>query len=136
VVEDGIEMKWIDRSIIESPYHVGLCRTKEQFHRELQRLKVPYGDWPDWLCGGRAAVHTFIKCKGRDLCAIVCINSDKKASDPLLIGLLVHEAVHVWQEICEELNEQNPSIEFEAYSIQTIAQRLIVAYSKMGSKKT
>jgi len=134
VAENSIEMKWIDRAIIESPYCIGLCRTEEQFKKELQRLKVPRGDWPEWSCGGRAAVHTFENKDG--LCAIVCINSDKRASDPLLMGLLVHEAVHVWQEICEELNEKNPSMEFEAYSIQAIAQRLIVAYSKMGSKKT
>ena len=40
-------------------------------------------------------------------------------------ALVVHEAVHIWQEIRTMMNEKEPSIEFEAYSIQKIAQDLM-----------
>lgn len=40
-------------------------------------------------------------------------------------GLVVHESVHVWQEIKTMMREKEPSIEFEAYSIQRIAQDLL-----------
>ena len=40
-------------------------------------------------------------------------------------GLIIHESVHVWQEIKLLMNEKEPSSEFEAYSIQTISQSLL-----------
>ncbi|MPS60582.1 hypothetical protein [Acinetobacter sp.] len=39
-------------------------------------------------------------------------------------GLLLHEAVHVWQKVKKLMGEKEPSSEFEAYSIQSIAQDL------------
>lgn len=39
-------------------------------------------------------------------------------------GLLLHEAVHVWQKVKKLMGEKEPSSEFEAYSIQAIAQDL------------
>lgn len=33
--------------------------------------------------------------------------------------------VHIWQEVRTMMNEKEPSIEFEAYSIQKIAQDLM-----------
>lgn len=40
-------------------------------------------------------------------------------------GLIIHEAVHIWQEIKNRMREDEPSIEFEAYSIQVISQDLL-----------
>lgn len=52
---------------------------------------------------------------------------DKKASvtDSEKVALLVHESVHVWQEIRKRMGEKEPSLEFEAYSIQRIAEDLL-----------
>lgn len=41
-----------------------------------------------------------------------------------IYGLLLHEAVHVWQKVKKLMGEKEPSSEFEAYSIQAIAQDL------------
>lgn len=38
---------WIDRTIMESPYYIGLCQTENQFRHELKRLKVT--DNTDWI---------------------------------------------------------------------------------------
>nr|WP_276553263.1 hypothetical protein [Acinetobacter courvalinii] len=43
-------------------------------------------------------------------------------------GLLLHEAVHVWQRVKTLMGELEPSTEFEAYSIQAIAQDLFEMY--------
>ena len=45
-------------------------------------------------------------------------------------GLLLHEAVHIWQELKEKMGEESPSVEFEAYSIQALAQDLFDLYEK------
>lgn len=45
-------------------------------------------------------------------------------------ALLVHEAAHVWQDICEGIGEARPSSEFEAYALQNIVEDLFTAYEK------
>ncbi|EHU1703071.1 hypothetical protein A1Z17_RS05650 [Acinetobacter baumannii] len=45
-------------------------------------------------------------------------------------GLLLHEAVHVWQKVKKLMGEKEPSSEFEAYSIQAIAQDLFKMYEE------
>ena len=66
------------------------------------------------------------------LCAVVTVNPERilKATPAEAVGLLIHEAVHVWQEFCREIKESSPCDEFEAYSIQAIAQRLIVSFNE------
>ncbi len=75
-----------------------------------------------------ATVHYFEKTDTHNLCCIVCIKSVKGLKRSEVIGLLIHETVHIWDAIIDELNEKEPSSEFKAYSIQNIAQRLIEAY--------
>lgn len=45
-------------------------------------------------------------------------------------ALLVHEAVHLWQDARRVLGEKEPSAEFEAYAVQSISQRLMEAYDE------
>jgi len=126
-------INWISRAIIESPYCIGLCLDEGNFQRELKKLKVPREHWPEWLPSDSAgAVHFFEKNDGHQKCAIVC--TEKHGDPNETVGLLIHEAVHVWQHICEALDEDNPSREFEAYSIQAISLRLIAAYSELTAK--
>jgi hypothetical protein len=122
-------VKWLDRSLVVSPYYFCLCTTLKQFHKELKRLKVPEKNWPDFLASAcaDATVHYFEKGSG-ELCAIVCIHRNKKHSIPQVYAMLVHEAVHIWQTIKATIGERDPSREFEAYSIQAISQRLMEAY--------
>lgn len=50
-------------------------------------------------------------------------------------GLLLHEAVHVWQIVKRRMGEREPSVEFEAYSIQAIAQDLFEMFEASEVKK-
>ncbi|MEI1687074.1 hypothetical protein V8P55_02170 [Acinetobacter baumannii] len=49
-------------------------------------------------------------------------------------GLLLHEAVHVWQIVKRRMGEREPSVEFEAYSIQAIAQDLFEMFESSEVK--
>lgn len=44
--------------------------------------------------------------------------------------LLIHEAVHVWQDLREAIGEEKPSSEFEAYTVQNITAELFAAYER------
>jgi hypothetical protein len=122
-------IKWIDREIITSPYCIGLCQNKKQFLKELRRLKMPENSIPEWVKEGKdAQVHYLAGTKLNEQCCIVCVREQKGTKPNEIVGLLVHEAVHVWQWIKEEMNEKTPSTEFEAYAIQNIAQKLIESY--------
>lgn len=47
-----------------------------------------------------------------------------------IFSLLLHEAVHIWQRVRMRMGESEPSKEFEAYSIQRIAQDLFWLYEQ------
>lgn len=119
---------WIERSLIHSPFYIGLCLTEAHFRAEMKRLNVDEDKRPRWLRSGYNGKVHFLERKGKHV-AIVCMRPGR--CNLSNIGLLVHEAVHVWQEIRDSLNEDNPSSEFEAISIQAIAQRLIEKYERM-----
>lgn len=121
--------KYVDRALVTCPYYIALCKDEDAFKRELRRLKVPPGQWPPFLGAAHAdaTVH-FLESRSNGLIALVTVKPRAKASRIALDLLLVHEAVHIWQETRRVLGEKAPSDEFEAYSIQHIAQRLIEAY--------
>lgn len=123
-------VQWLDRELIRSSYCIGLCRTPKAFRRELKRLRIPANRRPDFIKPDHAdaAAHFFERKGDRGRCVIVCLGSTKGRSKIEVYGLLTHEAVHIWQAIREDIGEHNPSSEFEAYSIQAIAQRLMEAY--------
>ena len=124
-------LEWLNRALFISPYCFALCKTEKQFYAELKRLEVPEKTWPDFILGTHASatVHFFTNgAKHIDSCAIVCVRIKKGADQVAISGLLVHEAVHIWQEIKDRIGEQRPSSEFEAYAIQSIAQNLMAAW--------
>lgn len=129
-------MKWLDRALMVSPYYYGLCCTEKQFHRELRRMKIDRANWPPFLNTpqANATLHTWNNAEGK-LMAIICIGDGHKHSIPQVHAMLVHEAVHLWQFIRQHIGEKAPSDEFEAYSVQTISQRLMEAYEEYSEKR-
>lgn len=122
-------VKWVDRTLVLSPYSIGLCTSAKQFKREMKRLKVPEAECEEWVKEGmEGKVHFFKSVGQRSRCCIVCIWKRKGMLEVGIQGLIIHEAVHVWQAIRGFIGEDTPSTEFEAYSIQSIAQSLLEAY--------
>ncbi len=114
-------LKWLQRSTLVGPY-MALCLTPATFAKACKHLKVPACDF---VSPGKDATVHFYSQKGNTV-ALVCLNPGKDVSAN--IGLLVHEAVHVWQQLCEDMGEGKPGDEVEAYAIQAISERLIGEY--------
>jgi len=122
---------WIERCLIDSPFCIGLCITKAAYNREMKRLKIKKALRPEWVSDGKGGTTHFLQCKNNKAC-IVCIIPRGKPIE--IVGLLIHEAVHIWREIIYDMNEKQPSEEFEACSIQIISQRLIDKYDELKKK--
>jgi len=123
-----MKTRWLDRTLIRGP-HTTLCKTEEQYLRAMQEIGI---DDPDkWLNPGQIAlVHHFSSnIFGGRIC-VVCIG-DIEGWDPIEVAsILVHEAVHIWQAYVEFIEEDNPSNEFEAYSIERVAHNLMEEYTR------
>ncbi|RKG37884.1 hypothetical protein [Acinetobacter sp. WCHAc060007] len=98
--------------------------------RNQVQLDILFDDVADtdkfMSCGCDAQVNFY----NDDSMAIVQIGEVPERTPIEIYGLLLHEGVHVWQRIKQRMNELNPSIEFEAYSIQAIAQDLFAMYEE------
>ena len=129
-------MMWLDRALVVLPHFYGLCLNEKDFRRELKSLKVPRANWPAFLASehAHATAHFFQKGDG-GLCAIITLADTSGRSTAQVHAMLVHEAVHLWQEARSILGEKSPSSEFEAYAVQSISQRLMEAYDEMTEPK-
>ena len=125
-------MEWLNRCAIKVPFAYGLCMSEAALHAEMKRLKVPFADWPrPWVADGKDATVHWLDCPDGSECVILCMDYENamKHTPAEIVGLLVHEGVHIWQHIVRlSMNEKTPSAEFEAYSVQWIVQELICAF--------
>jgi len=129
--------EWVDRCLIKNPYYVAVCLSERDFRKSMKKMGIT--DIPQWINeGADATVHTFENQKvgthQSRLCAIVCLTNFEDRTPEEVIGLIVHEAVHIWQEAKISLGEKYPSSEFMAYSIQNITMNLIEGYNKAKVK--
>lgn len=121
-------MKWLDRETVRAPY-TALCLSAKEFNAAARHCGV--GDPGVWLDESRqmAVVHTWEKA-GKLVC-VVCLHQDSLKADPIEVAAtLVHESVHVFQRLCDSIGEDAPSREFEAYSIERIAERLMREFAR------
>lgn len=127
---------WCDRGWM--PTYYGFCPSEKAWKREMKRLGdegVPIPDAPYPTSDG--CCTTFVNdTTGKVVCLVTIANHLDDADDPVgIVTLIAHEAVHVWQAIREDIGEEAPSVEFEAYAIQNISAHLLEAYSKTRGKQ-
>lgn len=126
-------MKYIDDALLRRPCSVAICVDENAYLREMYRfgIKVP----SSFVISGMAAtMHWLDDTTGTgESVAIVCIDPEKaKDLDGIQLAcLIVHEAVHVFQNICQHWGEDSPSKEFEAYSIQRLSQQLMYMFCQL-----
>lgn len=116
-----------DIYFIESPFDPAelsycVCSTPKKYKQVLKKLGIAKESRPDFLVAGSDATVHYFDNNNRTIC-VLCISP---CSNKLQrIGLLVHECVHIWQQIASKIREDFPSQEFEAYCIQAIFQECL-----------
>ena len=122
-------MRWLDRRIAAPGPYLALCLTDKKYRRAMKHCGIAH--LPPWLNDGAdATTHTLMKPDGSVAC-VVCLRSTDH-SPVEVAGLLIHEAVHVWQEYCLRIGEKYPANEQMAYGIQSIAQELMAEYERLA----
>ena len=128
-------IRYITRSLMTSPMNMALCLSEAAFHKEMRRLKVARTLWPEFVIeGANATAHFFIQDEAQEI-AIICLKHEDRPFIEVA-GILVHEAVHIWQSIRECIRESEPSKEFEAYAIQNISYSLMSTYQQLTQKES
>lgn len=124
-----MKAKWLDRRISPLSPYLTLCTSEAEYLAALKDLGV--GPVGSWLKTDRAdATAHYADNKDGQSAVIVCIRVDEGRDAIEIAGLLIHEAVHVWQRYCERIGEHTPGAEQEAYGIQSISQVLLAEYAQ------
>lgn len=126
-----MKTKWLDRNLIQNPLYFCLCTSPAILKSELKKMKC---DAEINIPIGKSATTNFLKNERNETVVIVCLY-DHSTDLEQIHALLVHEAIHIWQEIKDILGEKNPSHEFEAYSIQQISQQMFYEYKRQKPRK-
>lgn len=122
-----MKINWLDRRIACPGPYLALVLNQAEFDAAMRHCKVPVG--LPYLKGARsdATSHHLVNGSGA-VVTVVALGDMAGRSGVEIAGLLVHEAVHVWQEYCDSIGETNPGREQEAYAVQAIAQELMAEY--------
>lgn len=118
---------WRDRRIAAPGPHLCLCLNEATFHAALAHCGVK--DRPGFMHNNHSHATThYLEDKDGQAVCIVTLGPWTSRSPVEVAGLLVHEAVHVWQQYCGRIGEHRPGVEQEAYGIQSIAQELMQSF--------
>lgn len=124
-------VKWLDRRISAPAPFMCLCLSEKEYRQAMRYLRVDAV--PPWLNkNANATAHHVVSDKGP--ATVVCLGDYSNQNDIEIFGILIHEAVHVWQEWCIYYGEQNPGQEQEAYAIQSLSQTLITEFIERRPK--
>jgi hypothetical protein len=116
------------------PGFVGLCFNERDFRKEMKRLDVQQE--VDFLSGehANAALHHFVSKAG--VCQILTLGPVKGRSKEQVAGLIAHEAVHVIQNMQDDIaGGKSLGGEAEAYLVQMIVQEALQILWKSGNAR-
>ncbi len=121
--------EWLDRRIALPGPYLALVLSEAEFILAAKFLGV--SEPGPWLRTDHsdATAHTFTH-PGKANSVVVALQVNEGWNAIEIAGLLVHEAVHIWQRYAEDMGEHRPGDEQEAYAIQTIAQELMSEYAR------
>ena len=116
------------RPLMGMPLTYALCTTEKEVMDFFRRFGIKTGIEQMLNDGCNATTHFYTKDGKYFVAVYFPIRDDIHWTQAA--GLLVHEAVHVFQLVCKSIGETDPSCEFEAYAIQGISQELLEIYER------
>jgi hypothetical protein len=121
-------VKWLDRRISAPGPFLCLCLSEAEYRSVMKKLKQEqFGHWIKTEQADATAHYLFTR---EGMAVVVCLSNYEKHSPIEVAGLLVHEAVHAWQQWCDFYGEKTPGCEQEAYAIQRISQELMAEFAR------
>lgn len=127
-----MKTRWLDRRIAAPGPYLALCLSQAELDAAFQHLGIH--ERTDFLCNGADATTHHVENPQKKPVCIVRLGSREGRNAIEIAGLLVHEAVHVWQRYASSIGERAPGDEQEAYAIQSIAQELMAEFARRVSK--
>lgn len=124
----GVKTRWLDRRVACPGPYLTLVMSQAECDAAMKACGLPVTPYPSTQRAD-ATTHLLANKKGESV-AIIALGDVSDRSGVEIAGLLVHEAVHVWQEHCANIGERRPASEQEAYGIQGIAQELMAEYAR------
>lgn len=123
---------WCDAGLFKGLFYYGFCPNEKAWEKSMKSFGLPNNPYP--TSHGRC---TFLSNKGGKPVVLVTImdGAENNYSHIEIAGIIVHEGIHVWQQMCNTVGEDAPSVEFEAYSVQKIFQELMTAFEATRGKK-
>ena len=118
--------KWLSRRVAAPGPYLMLVLNQAEFDSAWRQCRVSER-FPYVRRGSDAATHLLENGSG-ECVAIVALGPVGQREPIEIAGLLVHEAVHVWQNYRDAIGEARPGDEQEAYAVQAIAQELMAEY--------
>ncbi|MFA7557201.1 MAG: hypothetical protein WCZ20_05310 [Hydrogenophaga sp.] len=123
------KLVWLNRRVAAHGPYLVLCLTEDAYKRVMAHAKVTgYGPWIS-NTHSQATTHQ-LENPDHGLICCVCVRAWEGRDPVEVAGLLVHEAVHVWQAYAQNIGERTPGEEQEAYAIQGIAQELMAEFAR------
>ena len=122
------KVNWLDRRVAHPGPYLCLVLSEAEHAQAMKQCKVTH--FSPWVRpNADATTHTIANAAGELVC-VVALSPRGTPSGIEIAGLLVHEAVHVWQEYCARIGERATGAEQEAYAVQGIAHELMAEYAR------
>jgi hypothetical protein len=123
------KINWLPRHISPPAPYLCLCLSEDEYLAAFKHMDVKPRD--EWIKTPQADATThFLKNKRNELVVIVCLSGYENRTPIEMVGLIIHEVVHIWQEWCAYYGETHPASEQEAYAIQNLSQTLMEEFER------
>lgn len=124
-----MKTKWLDRRVACPGPYLTLCLNEAEYRKAMNHLRIEgFGPWIKSDVA-HATTHQCTNPKNQPAC-VVCMRDWEGRHPVEVAGMLVHEAVHIWQFYADAIGERDPGDEQEAYAVQCIAQELMAEFAR------
>lgn len=118
--------RWLDRTLVLGPY-LCLCLSEAEYMAAAKHCGWRDARKDTWCLPESGRVH--YDFDGPKPVAVVCVNY-VDASEVAVAGILVHEAMHIWQGWLRSMGEDSPGDEVSAYAVQNLVVLLMDEWAR------